>query len=35
MFELNSREVKQMKRVNNGKLDDRLRFEEVLAFRNP
>ena len=35
MFDLDLREVKRMKRINNGKLDDRLRFEEVLAFRKP
>ena len=33
MFDLDVQEIKRMKRVSNGKLDERLRFEEVLAFR--
>ena len=33
MFDLDIQEVKAMKRVSNGKLDERLRFEEVRAFR--
>ena len=35
LFDLDISEVKTMKRVQNGKLDDRLRYEEVLAFRKP
>ena len=26
-------EIKKMKRVNNGRMDDRLRYEEIIAFR--
>ena len=35
MFYLDIQEVKRMKRISNGKLDDRLRYETVLAFRKP
>jgi len=35
LFDVAVQDVKQMKRVSNGKLDERLRFEEVLAFHKP
>ena len=35
MFDLDVEEVKTLKRVNNGKLDERLRYEEVVVVRKP